>query len=86
MKRPWSQQEFPVLAEWLAANETPLTLVVEASNRPRRYDPLCCGEKIPLLVVPLPAIQRYRDVARRCVLGQCCGCTKASWRRLGRIS
>jgi hypothetical protein len=63
MKRPWSQQEFPVLAQWLVANETPLTLVVEASNRPRRYDPLCCGEKIPLLVVPLPATQRYLNVA-----------------------
>ena len=64
MKRPWSPQEFPVLAQWLAANEIPLTLVVEASQRPRRYDPLCCGEKIPLLVVPLPVIQRYRNVTQ----------------------
>ena len=24
MKRPWSPQEFPVLAQWLAANEKPL--------------------------------------------------------------
>lgn len=64
MKRPWSQQEFPLLAQWLLTNEMPMTLVVEASNRPRRYDPLCCGEKTPLLAVPLPAIQRYRNVAR----------------------
>ena len=40
MKRPWSKKEFPVLAGWLAANEKPLALLVAASKRPRRYDPL----------------------------------------------
>ena len=64
MRRPWSPQEFPLLAQWLAANEKPLALVVEASKRPRRYDPLCCGERPPLIAVLFPAIQHYRDVAR----------------------
>ena len=32
MKRPWSKKEFPSLAGWLAANEKPLALVVEASS------------------------------------------------------
>ena len=64
MRQPWSQQGFPVLAEWLAANEKPLALVVEASKHPRRYDPLCCRERIPLIAVLLPAIQGYRNVAR----------------------
>jgi hypothetical protein len=36
---------------------------VEASKRPRRYDPLCCGEKTSLIAVLLPAHQNYRDVA-----------------------
>ena len=27
-------------AEWLAANEKPLAMIVEGCKRPRRYDPL----------------------------------------------
>jgi hypothetical protein len=38
--RPWSREELPLLAEWLAANEKPLALAVEASKRPRFFDPL----------------------------------------------
>jgi hypothetical protein len=64
MRQPWSQTEFPVLAEWLAANEKPLALVVEASKHPCRYDPLCCRERMPLIAVLLPAMQGYRSVAR----------------------
>jgi hypothetical protein len=60
MKRPWSKQAFPALADWLAANEKPLALLVEASKRPRRYDPLVCGEKTPLIAVPFPAFMAYR--------------------------
>jgi hypothetical protein len=37
-RRPWSKEESPVIAEWLAANEKPLALVIEASKRPRFYD------------------------------------------------
>ena len=38
--RPWSEAEFPLLAQWVAANEKPLDLVVEACKRPRCFDPL----------------------------------------------
>ena len=38
--RPWSKEDFPIIAAWLAANERPLELLVQASKRPRRYDPL----------------------------------------------
>ncbi len=62
--RPWSPQEFPLLAEWLAANEKPLALLVEASKRPRRYDPLCCRVRTALIGVPFPANRTYREVAR----------------------
>jgi len=31
-----------VLADWLDANEKPLDLLVKASIRPRRYEPLLC--------------------------------------------
>ncbi len=63
-QRPWSPQEFPVLAEWLAVNEKPLSLLVEASKRPRRYDPLCCRVGTALMGVPFPANMTYRDVAQ----------------------
>lgn len=61
MKRPWSKAEFPVWAEWIAANEKPLELLIESSKRPRRYDPLI-GEAI--IAVPLWGSHCSRDVAR----------------------
>jgi len=64
LKRPWPKQEFPVFAAWLAANEKPLALLVEASKRPRRYDPLVCGQKTPLIGVLQPAIYHYRNVTQ----------------------
>lgn len=42
--RPWSKKEYPLLAEWLAANEKPLRVVVAGSKRPRRYDSLICDD------------------------------------------
>jgi hypothetical protein len=38
-RRPWSEVEFPRVAEWLRMNEKPLAVAVEAVNRPRYYDP-----------------------------------------------
>jgi hypothetical protein len=61
LKRPWSKQEFPLWAEWVAANEKPLALLVEVSKRPRRYDPML-GEMV--ITVLLPAAQQHREVAR----------------------
>ncbi len=63
-RRPWSPQEFPVLASWLKTNEKPLALLIEASKRPRRYDPLCCGSRTPLLAVLLPAAEHYRKISQ----------------------
>ena len=62
--RPWSAKEFPVIAAWLAANEKPLAMLLDASKRPRRYDPLCWEEKSSVIGVPQPAHLQYRDVAR----------------------
>ena len=63
MKRSWSKKEFPLLAGWLAANEKPLTLLVAASKRPRRYDPLV-PENGSVIAVLLPAVSQYREAAR----------------------
>ena len=51
-----------MLAAWLDANEKPLALLVEASRRPRRYDPLVCGEKTPLIAVLQPAMSVVHDM------------------------
>lgn len=67
-KRPWSSQEFPALAGWLADNEMPLALLIEASKRPRRYDPLLCsGTDEGLVAVLLPQLNVYREQARALV-------------------
>lgn len=64
--RPWSRDECPLVAEWLAANERPLMLIVEASQRPRRFDPLIGGSEddSELIAALLPAMSVYRTSAR----------------------
>ena len=45
-RRPWSKAEFPVLAEWLRANQKPLELIIEGTRRPkylRRLWPTTAG-------------------------------------------
>ena len=65
-KHPWSKKEFPVLASWLAANEKPLALVVAASKRPCRYEPMLTGNREDGLVMrlQLPAAKQTRTMAR----------------------
>jgi hypothetical protein len=63
MKRPWTPKDFPRLADWLAANEKPLSLVLEASKRPRRYDPLLSVYD-SVIAVLLPTVQVHREAAR----------------------
>ena len=69
MEGPWKAEQFPLVAQWLQANEKPLVLLIEASRRPRRYEPLVVGqpeENQPemLLAVLLPAAGQMREVAR----------------------
>ena len=65
LKRPWSKQEFPILAKWVAANEKPMVLVVAGTRRPKRDDPLILGggEDESLLKVCLPDTDQCRDFA-----------------------
>lgn len=65
MGRPWTAKELPLIAGWLEANEKPIRLIVEASNRPRRYDPLVGSEEDTMVIaVLLPDIQQIRSAAR----------------------
>ncbi len=67
MDRPWSSREFSMLAEWLTANETPLALTVEASKRPRRYEPVVVGVAEGPMDTLLQAIEpdRFRPISLR---------------------
>jgi beta-lactamase regulating signal transducer with metallopeptidase domain len=49
LRRPWSKAEFPAFADWLEMNKKPLDLIVEASQRPRRYQPwlIVAGSDVP---------------------------------------
>ena len=70
MLRPWSKKEFPSSAEWLAANEKPLAIIVEGCNRPRLYDPvvLVKADEETLIQALQPDPQQCRDFARCLVL------------------
>lgn len=39
-ERSWTKEEFPEVAVWLASQEKPLDLIVEASRRPKYFSPL----------------------------------------------
>lgn len=48
--RPWTKKEYPLVAEWLALNEKPLQIVMQAANRPNYFFPIVTDETdLPLL-------------------------------------
>jgi hypothetical protein len=54
---PWSADEFPIVADWLHANDAPLKLVVEASRRPKYFEPWVSIPGQPMIsgiLFPLP--------------------------------
>ncbi|HEY2787103.1 MAG TPA: hypothetical protein VGJ05_19245 [Fimbriiglobus sp.] len=42
---PWSAKDSPRIAHWLAVNEKPLAVVVEATKRSEYFNPLCTWRK-----------------------------------------
>jgi hypothetical protein len=66
-KRPWSAEDEPVLAEWLAKNEKPLALIGEAVHRPAYFNPLTPARTEDwspgLLASKLPTVQGCREFA-----------------------
>ena len=63
--RSWGAREFPLLAEWLQANQEPLKLLQQAVQRTRYYSPLIAGDKeFPMVSVLLPGLGGYRELAR----------------------
>jgi type II secretory pathway pseudopilin PulG len=68
-ERPWTREDFPPLAEWLAENEKHIDQFVAASKRSRMYTPLITGEEedATLVMVLLPVAQSSRQAARALV-------------------
>jgi hypothetical protein len=90
-KRPWGPKDYPLVAAWLAANEKPLAVVVEASGRPDYFNPLRSWrtEKngpSSLLGVLLPNVQKCRELgtalAARAMLRVNEGKFDAAWQDL----
>ena len=65
--RPWTSEQAPPLARWVAANKKPLDMLVEASQRPRCYFPspsLLDRERESLVAMLLPGVQGVREAGR----------------------
>ncbi len=65
--RPWTSEQIPALAQWVAHNEKPLDLLVEASKRPRYYSPspnMLDGSNDMLFAMLLPDVQMMRTALR----------------------
>jgi hypothetical protein len=65
-KRPWSARDYPHIAGWLEANEKPLALMIEASNRPEYFNPLVAprtgDEPTSMISALIPSVQKFREV------------------------
>lgn len=68
--RPWTSQEFPLMAKWVHDNQKPLDMMVEASHRSRCYFPsptLLENQDGPVTSILLPGQQTAREAARSLV-------------------
>ncbi len=70
-QRPWSAEQYPVLAGWLDKNEKPLAVAIEATRRPRYYNPLVTKKTEKgspgLMSVLLPSVQKCRELTNALV-------------------
>jgi hypothetical protein len=67
MSRPWTSEQLPPLADWVAASEKPFALLDEASQRPKWWSPspsLLGDNYEGAIQMLLPGVQRLRGVGR----------------------
>ncbi|HEY4761557.1 MAG TPA: hypothetical protein VIH42_13325 [Thermoguttaceae bacterium] len=48
---PWTEDQYPIVAAWLKANQIPLEKIREATQRPKFYDPMVLNGKVPLIAL-----------------------------------
>jgi hypothetical protein len=64
MKRPWSAAQYPLVAQWIEANQKPLELVIQGTRRPKCYFPLILPAGEAPVAILLPTVQASRTAAR----------------------
>jgi len=61
---PWSPEDYPELAAWLAEIDAPLDAIAQAVRRPAYWMPLVGDDDLPLSAVMLPHLSISRNLAR----------------------
>lgn len=86
--RPWSEGDYPIVAQWLAINEAPLRLITKAAHCPRFYEPILpANQNLPALWnVTLPLEQSLVEIkiamTARAMLRLKSGQLEAAWNDL----
>jgi hypothetical protein len=86
--RPWSPDDYPLVAQWLAINEAPLQLISKAAKRSRFYEPILpTNRNLPVLWnITLPLEQSLPEIkmalAARAMLRLNAGDLDAAWNDL----
>jgi hypothetical protein len=66
-QRSWAEKDFPHIAAWLKANERPLAVAVEATKRPKYFEPVVCKRSAKgregLVGALLPGAHGCREIA-----------------------
>ncbi|MCS6976040.1 MAG: hypothetical protein NZM31_03385 [Gemmatales bacterium] len=64
--KPWEREEHPFVAAWLDANEEPLMILLEATRRPRYYNPLVSisPKPTPVVFALLPNVPKCREAVK----------------------
>ena len=61
--RPWTRDEFPLIARWIDLNEKPLMLAIQGSERLRYFVPLLPKDG-GVIAILLPDVQNSREIVR----------------------
>ena len=85
LRRPWSAEEFPIVAAWLATNQGPLELIAAAADRTHYYSPHI-GWSVISTMLPDMLVVRYaaRTLTMRAMLQLHQGNVEAAWQDLHR--
>ena len=58
-RKPWSAEDFPQVADWIATNEKPVALAIQATKRTKCYAPLIDFDDMPGVTGALLPICQY---------------------------
>ena len=89
-KRPWTSEEFPLFAEWLRRNESPLRIALDAIDRPDFYIPLVSqvtekGRTGLISVITETGTLELSEIANTLRRERCSELVKANSTQLGAI-